>query len=437
MKRDEPADARKSQSLEQQLQAYYRDELRHVRTPNDFWSRLEDRLEPQAPLPWHRRILTALRPTARPLPRYLAPALAIVLVLALLATLSNVLAPASVNAAELIQRAQAALTVATFEGTIVFVSQFPTDQPLHSEQRVWFRAPKDRRFEIRGPVPGLEGDTGPVRDMIVTDGATAWHYSVDQQRVLVSTAQGLDRGATAFDVANLEGVFATIKQAYQGTVRGSDRIAGRDSYIVDLTATGDRADQIVPQMTLWIDKATFVVLATEDRDARGRLLRSWKYTDIRYNVQLADSLFELQPPAGAEIVNLSTSGLPSEAELATLWQGIAQSAPFSIFRPTYVPAGLTARQPSYDPALGVVQGFQSASNPTALSITQQPAAMAQAAAEGETVDIQGAPGRYRETADVYEVVIERNGTLIIVQIAKEQSRDELLKVARSLTPVGR
>jgi outer membrane lipoprotein-sorting protein len=72
-----------------------------------------------------------------------------------------------------------------------------------------------------------------------------------------------------------------------------------------LSAAQSASKHDVSQLTVWVDKQTFLPLRTEMRDATGALLEQSEVTELQYNVAIPDATFTYTPPAGASVYNFT------------------------------------------------------------------------------------------------------------------------------------
>jgi hypothetical protein len=59
------------------------------------------------------------------------------------------------------------------------------------------------------------------------------------------------------------------------------------------------------QLTLWVDKRSFLPLRTEVHDATEVVVDHSEVTKVEYNVLMPDSIFAYTPPAGVAIANFT------------------------------------------------------------------------------------------------------------------------------------
>ncbi len=108
---------------------------------------------------------------------------------------------------------------------------------------------------------------------------------------------------------------------------GSDRVANRQACILVVKSKSGKI-----RKRLWVDEKTYVVLRSEDYDAKGALLSATGFTSIKYTDHLPDSLYER--PTGVErIVCLSDTGKPMSRN------DLSKAVGFEVRLPSYIPAG--------------------------------------------------------------------------------------------------
>ncbi len=287
--------------------------------PGATWARLAPHLTPRAGLEPRRHREFAPTP--------LATALGMVLLVAGLLAAGVVIAaarPAPVGAAAIIARAGRAAgpggsaAVTGYRGTAS--QQYremytPTDDPAAAPLRtgdfaIWFRAPGSWRIEAKDY-------------LAVTDGATCWTEDGVRRRVFRVDLARCDL-ATELGPADPGGLAGADGRGYAAR-RGADTaVAGRDAYTVVVTldplpvpTTGVPRLLAYPPSatntivrTLWIDRETYLVLGTEDRDAHGTLLNGWAFTTFALDPP-DPALFTYAPPPGYAVIDQRRPATPT------------------------------------------------------------------------------------------------------------------------------
>jgi outer membrane lipoprotein carrier protein len=138
----------------------------------------------------------------------------------------------------------------------------------------------------------------PAGDVIVSDGEYFWVYypSVDVRQVMRAPAgQGGAGGVDLF--AQFLGDPAS---RFDYTVEGSERVAGRDAYVLTLVpkqrGTGYR------RLKVWLDKGDHMARRFEIMEDNGNV-RHFELSGLEVNQVLPDSLFRFTPPPDARIID--------------------------------------------------------------------------------------------------------------------------------------
>ncbi len=234
----------------------------------------------------------------RPLPRrfglpgrLLAPAGLVGLALLGLAAFALYLwaAPAeTVTAAQIVEKARAVAAnpsiadITSFEMTQITRGTPTPGVETGSQTHIWYEAPNKWRFETT---------TGEGLQTSVGDGQTIWAYDSASNSVKISSGQLGGPGAVQLALNTLG-----TNGACERTIAGEEQVAGRAAYVVN------QGPASCKPMTIWVDKETYFILKVALRSPEdGRVLQVIEETEIRYNLQLDDSLFTFTPPPGATI----------------------------------------------------------------------------------------------------------------------------------------
>lgn len=122
--------------------------------------------------------------------------------------------------------------------------------------------------------------TGPARE-IIRKNQTVTCIFPDTQAVMIeqSRAQGFP--------ANLPERIVTVDEYYDYSTAGTDRIAGRDTWVVRV----EPKDNFRYGYQLWIDKDTYLLLKSELRDESGVPLEVTMFTTLIMDGALGDEMF--------------------------------------------------------------------------------------------------------------------------------------------------
>lgn len=122
--------------------------------------------------------------------------------------------------------------------------------------------------------------TGPARE-IIRNNQTVTCIFPDTQEVMVERSR-----AQNFTTKLAEPIEA-IASYYQFSTMGSERIAGRDSWMVNVTPK----DEFRYGYRLWIDQETFLLLKSELTDEAGVALEVVMFTELELPESIDDGLF--------------------------------------------------------------------------------------------------------------------------------------------------
>lgn len=404
-------------------------------------------------------------------------ATAAVLVVGLLGLALSLGRPQPVSAQEVLERARATANDAAAGGVRSFelVEAVVTRgawRPASPEgerrtvRSVWFAAPDRWRFEVTAP-PGPGQGSQPVSEVTVADGETIWSYDSVLHHLQINPGTlggrgqgklwlsgGLETGAAD----NLDALLAQGRTCYDPAVGGDDTVAGRPAYVVQMgpnRCPSVSAREMNGPRTIWIDRETFFVLRNEVRDPESNqvIFRS-EVTSIRYNVELPDELFALDPPPGARVTDNRPRPAPTADEFRKQIEQLARQVDFPLFVPRRVPSGLVPVQPRLDDLdgqqvqLGYVPpdeaGKTALAGLTGMRITEQKASyelVSRWTAQAEPMEIAGGKGWLRRgvrnpdgTGSDSAAIVLRDGTIVSVA-SFTVAVDELLGIAAALEPV--
>lgn len=398
------------------------------------------------------------------LPRWSFVGVGAAVVLALAAFVLFAVRPTPVSAEQLIERARSAASdissagVRSFEMTQTsfdLIADNPGVMPTRStrgETKIAYAGPGRWRIETHYQTT----DQQAVETLTISDGSTQWDYRPGDSTVTISAADS--RNFPSPSVLSLETLQEDMSNCYDPKVAGEETIAGRAAYKVELGPAKCRSASM-PMLngphTIWLDKATFFVLKSEIRAVdRDLVTSSLAVTSIRYNAELPDSLFTFTPPAGVRTNDQRPKPAPSASEFTTQLAALASNAPFPVFAPATVPAGLVPLAPvmnevenqlelTYVPPAEV--GGPLPVNSKGLTIYERLAdyELVRAWTDGAApLELEGAQAWVRRgdydpasgTGSNSAVLVLRDGTLTSVS-SFAVSADDLIALARTLQPV--
>ncbi|SDJ85704.1 DUF4367 domain-containing protein [Natronorubrum texcoconense] len=166
-------------------------------------------------------------------------------------------------------------------------------ETVTTTQEVWERGPDQYRADI------VEADEPEPIDVIVSDGSTVWMYDADDNEAV--------RMEFEFDLEDQEALNDGFVEAFttgtNASVEGTDIVADRDVYVLELTGDGD--DALYESATLWIDQETDYPVKQEITPAVGESVTTTvAFDEVAFDEDIDDEVFAFEPPADAEIRNL-------------------------------------------------------------------------------------------------------------------------------------
>lgn len=231
----------------------------------------------------------------------------------------------------------------------------PTATPLaaistraRAVSQIAFRAPNQLRVEVEEvgseaealsgvEVPPLEPEDHdpPQRSLLVADGETIWEYdyttntygSRPLDEALLDMLVLLHPGSFGERV-DLAGLLRSFSAgAWEAELVGEDTYLGRPVYVVEvsLAATishnrfGGEEELSGGTMRLWLDREYLFTLRFEMEDDSGLGLfptERMRFTEIEFNPDLPDSLFQFTPPPGARLGEVADEDEITAAEEA-------------------------------------------------------------------------------------------------------------------------
>ncbi len=248
------------------------------------------------------------------------------------------------TAATVIKAVLAAPSLVDYEGTKVVTAvrgtRVETVTVLESHKR-----PGTLRLEFLSP----ESVSGRL---IVDDGTRTWQYEPSLHIVI----QGPSLGGATSDVSRLrEGM------PYKAEVVGSEEVIGHETLVLALTTAVEGLSR-----RFWVDRATGVILRTEERSPREGVVFSAFFTRISYSLNLPAALFNFRLPAGARSFSFYLVGDPIPDP-----PGLRHRAGFFILAPMTLPMGyrfhhgavarfgaLTAATATYSDGVSLLTIFQ-------------------------------------------------------------------------------
>ena len=320
----DPAMAHLVRRIEQDLKPP-RPDTAFVRRLHDRLAREADALASSRP----REITNGRRPggavplrlSSRPLLAGLA--IAAVLVVAAVGVELRSNRVETVSAAEIVRRAGAAPTSPTRFRTFVVTETSETrpaalagsDDRIRSEVTRWYEAPGRWRREVTSVVLGPDDQVLSRSGLTsVSDGSTVWIHRTRDNVVIVRPytpePSGEELGPFPEVTGGLSALLSQAGACYTPRLAGSDTVAGRATYVIDLgrsrctpgaaAGTAGLAGTELVEWSIWVDKETFLILKSV-QDIDGEVFATTTVTGVQYDVPIEPSRFTFDPPPGARV----------------------------------------------------------------------------------------------------------------------------------------
>lgn len=167
----------------------------------------------------------------------------------------------------------------------------------------------------RGNLERIDYNNGAV--MISAADATRT-YSPDTKTVTVSSPSVESKSASNLDL---------LLKNYELVSRGTDRVAGRETLVVELRPTRPGG----PSKRLWLYPATDTILKMEDRTSSGKLKSRTEFTSIDFSKSIPDSAFQSAACGGSSCATVKECGPRGEA--------VDQAVGIKPSFPKYLPQG--------------------------------------------------------------------------------------------------
>ena len=193
---------------------------------------------------------------------------------------ADALLEAATEAESNVETVQGIQTVTMDDGT----------ETVTTTQEVWERGSDQYRADI------VEADDPEPIDVIVSDGSTIWMYDEDDNEA-VQMELGFDQ---ADEEALNDGFVEAFRTDTDASVEGTETVADRDVYVLELTGDGD--DALYESSTLWIDQETDYPVKQEITPAVGEsVTMTTAFEEVTFDEEIDDEVFAFEPPADAEI----------------------------------------------------------------------------------------------------------------------------------------
>jgi len=134
----------------------------------------------------------------------------------------------------------------------------------------------------------------PKGQFVIADGKYLYFYQPDQNQVIKSPLKNAFRGD--IPLSFLLGL-GNLKKDFNATLQSSDQ----NQYVLRLEPKGEAGG--FSEILLAVNKASFDIVWVSVRDAANNVT-TMRFSNMRKGVGLKDSLFQVQIPSGADVVEL-------------------------------------------------------------------------------------------------------------------------------------
>jgi len=134
----------------------------------------------------------------------------------------------------------------------------------------------------------------PEEHLYIASGNTIWDYSPKEKEVYVLPMKDALYKSFLLGLGNISEDFEV--SFHSGRKMNSDGL-----YQLDLVPKNEAERETLGVITLYVDPETFLVKKTQMTDSFGNRNRI-AFKDMETNVELADAMFEFEPPPGVTVI---------------------------------------------------------------------------------------------------------------------------------------
>ncbi|MDQ6823593.1 MAG: DUF4367 domain-containing protein [Candidatus Eremiobacteraeota bacterium] len=256
-------------------------------------------------------------------------------------------------------------------------------------------------------------------DSIISRGDTSYNVDVKHGRIIVSKDDAID------DQVAMDDNFSLLTHNYTSVIGPDETVAGRRA--ISVLLINKYTGQTV--MRVWLDSATHLVLQKERYANNGSITYQMRFDQIRYTSAMPTAMFNV-PGRGFARVRGADHGAVS-SDIAN----VVRMAGFHARFPQHVPNGFT-------PVGGVVADvkgvrtlhllYSDGIRTISLFENARDSAVDMSRFQVRTADVHGNEGRY--VVDGPTTLLAWSQAGLHLALVGELSRDELLKIAGSISP---
>ena len=191
-------------------------------------------------------------------------------------------------------------------------------QSMVSKGTMIFKAPGKTRMETVMKMGAME-----MKQVNVVDGETAWTHQPAMNMVtkidLKKVAEVTGNAAGTSGAGDVSRPFQPLRP---GTVQHlrADSLGDTEVHVFEGSPqmSGPANASMMPaKLQLWVGTADGMVRKTVMLDANGTPMMTQTFTNVRINTEVADTLFEFTPPAGAQVMDMTEGTLNMVRQMQT------------------------------------------------------------------------------------------------------------------------
>jgi len=179
----------------------------------------------------------------------------------------------------------------TYDATIDFVADFRQETEVKTLNR---NLKASGKLSFKRPGKMLWRYDEPKGQFVLADGKYLYFYQPEQNQIIKSPLQNAFR--SDIPLSFLLGI-GNLKKDFNAALKGSDE----NQFILRLEPKGEAGG--FGEILAGVSKTSYDILSISVRDAAANLT-TIRFSDMRKGAGVKDSLFTLQIPSGADIVEL-------------------------------------------------------------------------------------------------------------------------------------
>ena len=247
--------------------------------------------------------------------------------------------------------------------------------------------------------------------LMVSNGEKMWIYDEKKNEVMV-----MNVGRYSQTNPDYGEIVKDMLKRYDVKVLGSEKVSGRDCYVIQLTPKGNKS----MEMKMWVDKEFWYPLKIE-RKMDGTKF-TVEYLNVEFNTGVSDDTFQFTPPEGAKVITEENLGIKRFDSV----EEAQKHVDFKILKPKYT-AGYELKEVSL---MGNFVTMTYTKNGKILMITEGMGDKLPDMPNAEKVKVGDSEGLYVKTYGSSMLVFKKNG--VIVTITGTIDKDEIIKIAESM-----